>query len=231
MKPLCVIPARGGSERIPLKNIAPLAGKPMLAWTVLAAQGSGVFDRVYVSTDHEEIAAAAQAFGATVHRRPDHLAGGLVSATEVCLEVAEALAGRGIAHDAIVCLQPTSPLRTAADVVAAWDGFAASGADFLVSVTRIDPHYFHWAIHESGGGWELFFGERFLVERPLLPPVFRPNGAIKVGRTGALQALRHFFGKPLTVFMMPEERSLHVGEPFDLRMAECLLAKGLRPEG
>lgn len=222
-RPLCVIPARGGSKRLPFKNGLPLAGRPMLEYTIAAARDSGVFDHVYVSTEDDRLAQIAGAAGADVHRRPLELSGDLVSATDVCLQVATTRERAGEVYDSLVCLQPSSPVRNAADVRTAWDRFVASDADFLVSVTPVDPHYFHWAVHESSEGWQMFFGDRFLVERPLLPPVFRPNGAIKIGRIERLRAAANFFGAPLEVYMMPEERSIHVADAWDFEQAKQAL--------
>ncbi len=219
MRPLCVIPARRGSKRLPEKNVALLGGRPMLAWTIDAALESSLFDRVLVSTEDRSFAELARGLGATPHARPVELAGDLVSATDVCLDALEAHSG----YDAVVCLQPSSPLRNAHDVRGAWERFLASGADFLVSVTPVDPHYFHWAVQPDGEWWRMAFGEKYLVERPLLPPVHRPNGAIKIGRAAPLRERRDFFGPRLAAYELPEERSVHVAEPFDLRLAESLL--------
>jgi len=199
----------------------------MLGYTIDAALESDLFDRVYVSTEDDGIAEVAAALGATPHRRPVELAGDLVSATDVCLELLDARRAEDGAYDAVVCLQPSSPLRTATDVRQAWRRFVASAADFLVSVTPIDPHYFHWAIEPNGEWSRLVFGEQYLVERPLLPPVYRPNGAIKIGRAGPLADRRDFFGPRLATYDMPEERSVHVAELFDLRLAESLLIPSL----
>jgi CMP-N-acetylneuraminic acid synthetase len=223
VRPLCVIPARRDSKRLLDKNVLPLAEKPMLAYTVEAALGSELFRSVYVSTEDDRIAGLAADLGATAHSRPAALAGDLVSATEVCLELLESRRAQGDDHDAVVCLQPSSPLRGAVDVRAAWERFVVTDADFLVSVTPIDPHYFHWAVEEDGDWWRLTFGDRYLIERPLLPPVFRPNGAIKIGRAGPLAERRDFFGPRLTAYEMPEERSVHVALPFDLLVVEALM--------
>lgn len=228
MKPLCVIPARLGSKRLAQKNVLPLGGRPLLEWTVEAALGSGLFDRVWVSTEDDGIAAIAEAAGAVAHRRPDELAGDLVSASSVCIELLEARAAAGDPHDAVVCLQPSSPLRTAADVRGAWERFSAEAADFLVSVTPIDPHYFHWAVQRDSDWWRMWFREEFLLERPLLPPVFRPNGAVKIGLAGPLAQRGDFFGPKLAVWEMPDERSVHVAEAFDLRLA-AMLAEDMVP--
>jgi CMP-N,N'-diacetyllegionaminic acid synthase len=229
VRPLCVVPARRNSKRIQEKNLALLAGRPMVVYTIEAALESGVFDRVVVSSEDPEIRELASQCGAEPHERPEELAGDLVSATEVCLEANEAQRRQGETYEAIVCLQPSSPLRTAADVAAAWETFLDAESDFLVSVTPIDPHYFHWAVRrDADGWWEQWFGDEFMVERPLLPAVQRPNGAIKIGRVEPLTELRNFFGPRLAAYEMPEQRSLHVAEPFDLALAEWLVSTRLR---
>ena len=225
MRPLCVIPARRGSKRLALKNILPLNGQPMVVYSVKAALESGLFDNVYVSSEDAEILSIAEQAGAVPHRRPEALADDLVSSTDVCLDVEQVLMTRGEQFDAIMCLQPSSPLRSAEDIRGSWEQFVASGANYLVSVTPIDPHYFHWAVSEKPEGWEMYFGTQFLKERPLLPPVFRPNGSIKIGRSTPLRATKNFFGRPLSVYVTPEERSIHVATQIDLCMAETLLRK------
>lgn len=191
----------------------------MMNFTIEAALKSGIAEQVYVSTEDQEIGRIAEQAGAVYHPRPIALAGDLVSATDVCLEVEQSLSRRSQVFDAIVCLQPTSPFRNAQDIRNSWNRFVETGADFLVSVTAVDPHYFHWAVHESPDGWAMFFGDRFMVERPLLPPVYRPNGAVKIGKVDQLKAIRNFFGSRLEVYEMPESRSLHVGERSDLELA------------
>lgn len=225
MKPLCVIPARGGSKRLARKNLLPLAGKPMLAHTVAAALETGLFDQVVVTTEDVDIAEAARKYGAEVHVRPPALAGDLVSGTEVCIELYESKMRNGIPYDAIVCLQPTSPLRLPEEICGAWEHFCSSGVDYLVSVTPVDPHYFHWAVHQQDGRWKMYFGDQYLMERPLLPPVYRPNGSIKIAKADALQRRRDFFGPCLEVFETPEETSVHVATQFDFDLAEHLLTK------
>lgn len=231
MKPLCVIPARRGSKRLLEKNIAPLGGRPMLVYTVNAAFESGCFDEIYVSTEDAEIASIAERAGARAHSRPVELAGDLVSATDVCIEVADANERKGRRYDSLVCLQPSSPLRTGSHVARAVTRFNETGADFLVSVTPIDPHYFHWAVAETDTGWwRMWFGDDFLKERPLLPPAYRPNGAIKIGRLEPLRRTRNFFGEKLAACEMEESASLHVATPDDLALAEYLLKRRLSQE-
>lgn len=227
MKPLCVIPARAGSKRLPQKNVLPLGGKPMLVWSIEAALRSGIFDHVYVSTEKPEIAEIAGAHGATVPAlRPAELAGDTVTNVAVSLHLHDLLQGRGLHHDAIVCLQPTSPLRTAEDISRSWETFVDEKRAFLVSVTPIDPHYFHWALSEKDNDWKMFFGDRFMTLRQELPQVQRPNGAIKIAQVDALRAANNFFGNNLGVHVMPEQTSIHVANAFDLRLCESILADG-----
>lgn len=224
MAPLCVIPARAGSKRLARKNVAPLGGRPMLAYTIAAARDSGVFADVYVSTEDAEIAALARDHGATVPGlRPTELAGDTVTNVAVCLHLADQLAAEGSPHDAVVCLQPSSPLRGAAHVRGAWQAFADQDVDFLVSVAPIDPHCYHWAMEENEGNWRMVFGDRYLAVRQTLPPVWRPNGAIKIARLEALRATGHFFGARLGAYPMPEEASVHVATATDLKLCEALL--------
>jgi CMP-N,N'-diacetyllegionaminic acid synthase len=208
---------------LPEKNIVEVGGRPMLAWTVEAALESDVFAEVFVSSEDADIRALAAELGAVAYQRPDELATDLVSATEVCIELFKAQVRGGRSYDAVVCLQPSSPLRTAADVGRAWEEFERRDADFLVSVTPIDPHYFHWAVRSENEWWRMWFGDEFLRERPFLPPVYRPNGAIKIARVRPLLERRDFFGPRLAAYEMPDERSLHVAEPFDLELARLRL--------
>ena len=198
----------------------------MLAHTIEAALQAEVFDRVFVSTEDPLIGEIACRWGAEYHRRPEALAGDLISATDVCLELHDKLGGIAASgYDAIYCLQPSSPLRSSADIREAWDVFCSSEADYLVSVTFIDPHYFHWALQNKESGWQMYFGDQYMMERLLLPPVYRPNGAIKIARAGVLHERRNFFGPKLLTYNMPEERSIHVAEQFDFDLAEYLFSR------
>ncbi len=224
MRPLCVIPARAGSKRLPGKNTVALAGRPLLAYTIEAALQSGIFDRVCVSTESEEIAEAAERSGAEIpYRRPAELSGDTVTNVAVSLHLRDHLAALGAAYEIVYVLQPSSPLRSAAHVRDAWAVFSSGDFDFLVSTTVIDPHYFHWALTRDGAGARMFFGKRFMRIRQELPAVYRPNGAIKIARVAALRAQGDFFGERLGVYEMPEEASVHVAIRADLVACEAYL--------
>ena len=150
------------------------------------------------------------------------MAGDTVSSTVPVLWVAEELDAE---FDYVWNLQPTSPLRTPGDIERAAQILAERpDADFLASVTAIDPHYFHWALKRSGGFSELWFPD-FLVDRSLLPAVFRPNGAIKVGRPQRLADAGSVFAPGLTTVEIDDHRSIHIRCAWDLDLAEFVVEK------
>jgi len=227
---LCAIPARGGSKRLLRKNLRTLAGKPLIAYTIEAAQRSGLFSDVYVCTDDQEIADVSRSLGAEVpYLSSAELCGDLVPSHAPCQHLAQSLAEKGQPKDVLVCLQPSSPLRSADDIAAAVSKFRASDCDFLVSITPVDPHDFHWAVVPADDGyWHMYFGVKYMKERSLLPKVYRPNGAVKIGRLNLLAQVGHFFGERMVTTEMPPERSVHVAEEFDLRLCEALLQEQKR---
>ena len=224
---LCAIPARGGSKRLPGKNLRALAGKPLIAYTIDVARQSGLFESVYVCTEDKKIADVARDCGASVPiMMPEELCGDLVASHIPCQHLAAHLAAQGRTIDTLVCLQPTSPLRSVEDLKTAVNKFQGNDFDFLVSVTPVNPHDFHWAVVPNGGDyWRMYFGNDYMKERPLLPPVFRPNGSIKIARLPELARAGHFFGERMGVVETPPERSVHVAAEFDLKLCELILAE------
>ena len=223
---ICTIPARGGSKRLPRKNVRELAGKPLITYSIEAALECGLFDQVYVCTEDEQIAKTAIQFGAVVPQLvPEDLCGDLVASHIPCQHIAARLPADG-AIDSLLCLQPSSPLRSAQDIREAVARFSEGKFDFVVTVTAIDPHDFHWAVIPGEGAyWKMFFGTQYHQERPLLPPVYRPNGSIKIARLSALAATGNFFGERLGVIETPVERSVHVAVEFDLKLCETILKR------
>jgi CMP-N,N'-diacetyllegionaminic acid synthase len=221
---MCAIPARGGSKRLARKNLSELGGKPLIAYSIGAARSIG-FSDVYVCTEDHEIADAAVRYGATVPQlMPTELCGDLVASHVPCQFLAEELDKAGHSFESLLCLQPSSPLRSAKDIRGAVNLFNEGSYDFVVSVTPVDPHYFHWAVvPNSDTYWKMYFGTQFMKERPLLPVVCRPNGSIKIAKLTALKRSGNFFGEKLGVFETPEERSVHVATQFDLDVCGTIL--------
>jgi len=195
----------------------------MLLYTIEASQKTNLTDNIWVCTEDDEIADVSRKSGTKVYRIPDNMAKDDVSSTEPCLSLISHLKEQGQIFDYIFNLQPTSPLRTSEDIILSLETIKNNKANFLVSVTKIDPHYFHWAMIERQNKWEMYFGKKYMKERIYLEDVYRPNGAIKLARTNKLISNGNFFGKNLAVYNMPEKRSIHVGTDFDFRCAEGLL--------
>ena len=221
----CVIPARLGSKRIPRKNLRLIAGRPLIAHSIDSALSSSLFDTVYVCTESEEIARAAATYGAEAGLVAEDLCTDLVPSWKPCVALVDRLNREGAHFGDLLCLQPTSPLRSVQDIERGVRAFYEQDCDFVVSVTEIDPHYFHWALEEDGS-WRMAFGDEYMIERPLLPRRYRPNGSIKVAKLDALKRVGHFFGKSLRCVQTPEERSVHVGVELELQFADFLLQRG-----
>lgn len=224
---LCVIPARGGSKRLPRKNIRDMDGKPMVTYSIEAARESSYIDEVFIATDDEEIAEIACEIGASVpYLMPDEICGDMVPSHQPAQHLAESFADEGDYRDTIVLLQPTSPLRTPSDIDRGIRKYLDSDSDFVISVTHIDPHYFHWAMKEGDDGyWKMHFGDKYMKERPLLPDRYRPNGSIKIADLPALQNEGNFFGERCEVVETPRRRSIHVGDEFEFDLAESILQR------
>lgn len=222
LKILIAIPARGGSKRLERKNIINLNNKPLISYTINAAKKSNLTEHIYVCTEDDEIEKVSKQNNCKVFKIPKSMAGDLVSSTTPCIELLNYLTNKGENFDYIFNLQPTSPLRDEIDIKNSLKNIINSQSDFLVSTTFIDPHYFHWGIHKKKY-WEMYFGEKFLIERPLLPPIYRPNGAIKLAKPEKLIQINNFFGKKLDTYEMVEEKSIHIATKFDLLCCETLL--------
>lgn len=144
LRPLYIIPARGGSKGIPHKNIKPLGGRPLIAYSIDAAREAGAADsHIILSTDDEQIADTARSLGLAVdYMRPAALATDTSGSREVILDAMDWADARGIDYDCVVLLQPTSPLRTAGDIINALDAYSPD-IDMAVTVVPAasNPYY------------------------------------------------------------------------------------------
>jgi CMP-N,N'-diacetyllegionaminic acid synthase len=224
---LGVIPARGGSKGIPHKNLALLAGRPLLAYTADAAGQSRRLTRCIVSTDDETIAAAARALGLDVpFLRPSNLACDDTPMLPVLQHAAREVARIGSAPDAVVVLQPTSPLRGATHIDAAIDLLETTGADSVVSVVEV-PHQFNpvSVMQLDGDRLRPFLDGPLITTRQDKPRVFARNGpAVLAVRTRVLEA-GALYGTDSRPLVMSASESVDVDGPDDLALAEMLLQR------
>ncbi len=227
MDNLCIIPARGGSKRIPRKNVAELCGKPLIAYTIEAALRSGLFGAVVVSTDDAEIASVSRRYGAEVMDRSSRLSGDRATVIDVCLDVVARCKKQGRRFRRLCILLPTSPLRDADDLRAAFRKFSKSSANALMAVTTYAIPPF-WALKEEKGFLVPYFGQDCMVRSQDLPEVFVDNGAIYLFDMGAFMKEKRFYCSKLVAFRMPREKSVDVDTPADLSMAGFFLRQRRR---
>ncbi|MDN5293283.1 MAG: CMP-N,N-diacetyllegionaminic acid synthase [Eubacteriales bacterium] len=221
---LLLIPARGGSKGLPGKNVRPLLGKPLITYTIAAALNSGVEGKVVVSTDDGEIARVAQEAGAEVpFLRPAELARDDTPAAAVAVHALQAAeAYYGSCFDYVILLQPTSPLRTAADIAAAWELFQNSpGADSLVSVTPLEFNPIIIRKIEGGRVREVF--PQSGGERRQDACFYRLNGAIYITTRNLLLKEGRILGREVVPYVMPFERSVDIDNIYDWKLCEILL--------
>ena len=228
----CVIPARGGSRRFPRKNIALLRGKPLVAYAIEAAMGSGLFPEVWVSTDDAEIAAIAKACGAAIHERPPALATDQATLVQVCLDFAEWLEGRGQRAEVVCMILPTAALLRPEDLRGGYALLAEWNADVSMAITSYLESPF-WALENAGGYLRPFFGRNYLLPSQKLPEVWVDSGCFYFSRVAALRREGSLYPPNLVGYRIPRDRSIDIDEPAHLAIAEALLEmslKGTRPE-
>lgn len=222
MKTLCFIPARGGSKRIPRKNLLPLAGRPLLFYTTAAARSSGLFSRIVVSSDDDEILALAASLGVEADRRPASLGGDQVRFVEV---LEEFLLRSPSEFDTVAVLLPTCPFRSVEDLQAAARLLAAAPEpSFVVSLSRYDfPPEF--AVDFDGTNVRLRAPEAYAAstQSQSVAPSYHPNGAIYLAPVPLFLIHRAFYAAPLLGYLMPPERSLDLDYPHQFPLAEALL--------
>lgn len=226
LKIVALIPARGGSKTIPYKNIKPLAGKPLIAWTIEAAKSCRELSRVIVSTDDQKIADVTLQLGAEVpFLRPAELAGDKTSSLAVVLHLIQWLREHDDADpDYILLLQPTSPFRTAEDIQAAIGLARTKMANAIVSVCKTDAHpLLCKRIQEDGRLVDYMSTDLDYLRRQDLPPAYQLNGAIYMNRCQSLLEEQTFLPKDALPYFMPPERSLDLDTPWDWHLAELIL--------
>ena len=224
---LGIVPARGGSKGVPGKNIRPLAGRPLIAYTADAARQSGVIDRLVLSTDSEEIAAVGRAEGIEVpFLRPAPLA---ADDTPMAAVIQHALATLADAAntDLIVLLQPTSPLRRPAHVRDAVALLRSSGADSVVSVTELPRHLSPDYVMRLDDGLLVPFlpeGAR-VTRRQDARPAFVRDGTVYAFWRRTLRETGSIYGRTCRPFVIPAQESLTLDTEADWAEAERIVRR------
>ncbi|WP_415902802.1 acylneuraminate cytidylyltransferase family protein [Neptuniibacter sp. QD29_5] len=218
MRNVCIIPARSGSKRIKNKNIRKLAGKPLVSWTIEAAQATDIFDEIIVSTDSNDVADIARHYGINVPSlRPVELSGDYTTAAEVI-----AYHTANVSECNICYLQPTSPLRSVDDIVNSYNllikeqvGAVVSVSDFTVPLNWIYDDSIDFGSFISGVGAKRSqdYDKKYVL-----------NGAIYWVRNSLFKEFgTHLLTENIIPYVMPQDRSVDIDEEIDFKIAESIL--------
>jgi CMP-N,N'-diacetyllegionaminic acid synthase len=220
-----IIPARGGSKRIPQKNLTLLAGRPLVVHTIEAARKSGLVDSVYVSTDDQTIAAVAREAGAEVIRRPAAMAADDSPSEMALLHAVQTIEiVRREKTDVLVMLQPTSPLRTHVHIDEAVNQLLATGCDSVVSVLP-EIHYYFLGDVGAEGQFTVGYDPLNRLRTQEIPPRYRENGAIYVFTRELFLSTRCRMGRDMRAYVMDAQSSIDVDSAEDLLLCQLLLQK------
>ncbi len=220
---VAIVTARGGSKGIPGKNIIPLAGKPLIAYSIEAALGCECVSSVIVTTDDAGIANVSRACGARVIDRPKTLATATARSEDVVRHVLESMAQEEGLPESFVLLQPTSPLRNAGHLREAVTLYHREQASCLISVTEVEHHPYKNLRLERGLLKPLFEVKHLSAPRQTLPQTYRQNGAVYIMNSRLFLQSDTFFVEPVLPFIMDWSNSVDIDEPRDLVLAEQLL--------
>jgi CMP-N,N'-diacetyllegionaminic acid synthase len=227
MHVLAVIPARGGSKSIPLKNIRPLNGTPLLAFTIEASKHSKYLDRCVVSTDHPAIAKVARDHGAEVIDRPAALAADDAATEGALLHVLEVLDKEGYRPEYVVTLEPTSPFRTTALIDRCIEAaMEHQDVDCVMTVTETRKCYGRL----ESGRFEYLFPDQ-PRRRQERRPLNEESSTVYVTKTSALERDRSVLGRTRYGLVVEDPReAIDINEPLDFIVAEAVLAQRLVEE-
>lgn len=220
---LAVLPARGGSKRIPRKNIRPFCGKPMILWPIGVALESGLFDRTIVSTDDEEIAEVARSGGAEVpFVRPADLSNDTTGTTAVIAHAIQWALDLGLDVSEVCCVYPTAPMIADEDLRAGLEllesgrwRFAFTATDFAAPIFR--------AFHQTAeGGVEMFDPSHFTTRSQDLPQALHDAGQFYWGQRDAWLSGEALFGPKSAPLIIPRWRVQDIDTPDDWQRAEAM---------
>lgn len=228
MRPLVIIPARGGSKGIPHKNIKELGGKPLICYAIDAARKFTTDDNICVSTDDEDIIKVVEKYGLSVpFKRPDYLATDNAGTNGVLLHALNFYEEKGCCFDMIVLLQVTSPFRRAKDVIEAAKLYDES-IDMVTSVmpAKCNPYYDGFEDNDKGL-LTISKGDGTIERRQDAPCVWQQNGAVYVINPSQLKAKGLAGMKKIRKYVMDEIHSVDLDTMFDWKVAELMLNEGL----
>ncbi|MBZ5876642.1 acylneuraminate cytidylyltransferase family protein [Chromohalobacter israelensis] len=222
---VAIVPARGGSKRLPRKNVLELAGKPLIQWTLDAAKSSGVIDLIAVTSDDAEVLeVAGRNDGVRLIHRPESLASDTATSVDAVLHALRVLEEQGVTCKRVMLLQPTSPLRRPEDIRAAVDRMDSTGAASVISVCEME-HSPLWAhtLSEDGCMDNFFLNKHTKRRSQDLPAYYRLNGAIYLVRMDKFMSEKVFYLAPCMSLVMSRSFSIDIDDKNDFMFSEFIL--------
>lgn len=220
---ICIIPARGGSKRIPQKNILDFFEKPMIVWTIEAALKSKIFDKVVVSTDDEKIAEISKKFGADVPFFRNDKNDDISPVSEATLTTLKQLKSNlGLEYDYVVQLMANCPLRDGNDIIQSWNHFQNRQLNFQLSSFKFGWMNPWWSARIQEDGKPIaMFPESKLKRSQDLPPLYCPTGAIWIAKTIELMKSGTFYGPGYEFCEVNWISAVDIDDYEDLKMAKA----------
>lgn len=219
---LAIIPARGGSKRLPGKNIADFQGKPIIAWTYEAALESQCFDSILISTEDRAIASVAETLGATVSMRDPSLATDSASLIDVGIDILDREEAEGRSYDVISFLYATSPLRRAEDIWEVIRLIKPGVCDYAMAITRYAHPPHQGLVMQEDGVLTPRWNEYIENSEAEFGRLWVDNGSTYAVTVPAFREKRTFYGENLRAWPMPFIRSVDIDEQEDLELARVL---------
>jgi CMP-N,N'-diacetyllegionaminic acid synthase len=225
MKTIAIIPARSGSKGLKDKNITELNGKPLMVYSIEAAQNSGLFDTIHVSTDSEKYAEIARQYGVDVpFLRDGEFASDNATTWDAVKNVLDKYEKLGKKFDVVTVLQPTSPLRDFKDIIGAWEFFNEKNANMVSSVCETDCSPLWVNTLPEDLSMEDFEDEEIAyLPRQSLPTYYRENGAIYIVNTEHLRNSENIYNNRSYAYIMDKRHSVDIDEEMDFWIASVIL--------
>lgn len=220
---IAIIPARGGSKRIPRKNIRTFAGLPIIAHSIKAAQEAGIFDRILVSTDDEEIADVAKTYGAEIpFIRPKVLSDDHTATIPVIAHAIQMLQTNGDIIDAACCIYATAPFVRAEDIKSAHEAMLVHRKSYAFPVTTFPFPIFRGVKRDEEGNIEMFWPEHFATRSQDLPEAYHDVGQFYWGTPSAWLSGKPIFSDAATTIVLPRHLVQDIDTPEDWKRAELM---------
>lgn len=221
---IAIIPARGGSKRIPKKNIINFYNKPMIAWTIQAAQNSKIFDRIFVSTDDIEIAETSQKFGIDLPFLRDNFSDDNSTVSQVIIYTLNQIKEKlNETYETVTLLMPNCPLRTFDDIKKTHENFDKQKNIFQLSCFKFGFMNPWWALKlKNNLAPEYIFPEALKKRSQDLDELYCPTGAIWIAKTNDLITQKTFYGNPTTFFPIDWKSAIDIDNYEDLEMAQAI---------